>query len=63
MDKQELGAGPLSIADVAALYGVNGSTVRRWCIAGKLKATKLHGWAWIIQPKDLELFREIKEER
>lgn len=47
----------LTTAQVAAAKGVTERTVRRWCEAGKIKATSIGKGAhktWLIDPASIE---------
>lgn len=47
----------LSVAQVAALFNVDGSTVRRWIEHGKLPAERLGKRSWLIRQVDLDTFK------
>lgn len=47
----------LTTAQVASAYQVNPSTVRRWCMSGKVKAHKV-GRAWLIESNIPNLIRQ-----
>lgn len=47
--------GYLTISEAAAIIGVDGSQVRRYCIDEKLPAVKV-GQQWMIKRKDAENF-------
>jgi excisionase family DNA binding protein len=44
-----------STAQVAEMYGVDISTVRRWCRKGQIEATRL-GHDWVVPSKALTGF-------
>lgn len=50
----------LTVEEVAAKLRVNPKTVRRWCQAGKLIATRA-GRLWRIKPADLDAFMQVPE--
>ena len=53
----------LSTAEVAARYGVNPATVRRWITSGRLKAKRLGKRSWAIDPGEFDTFTRPKKGR
>lgn len=51
----------LTVEEVATRLRVNPKTVRRWCQAGKLTATRA-GRLWRIKPIDVEAFMQVEPE-
>lgn len=47
----------LSTAEIAARYGVDSTTVSRWCQSGRLSARKV-GRHWRIRVRDWKAFRD-----
>ena len=46
----------LTVKDVAQEAGVDESTVRRWCISGKLQSSKLGARVWMVTRSALQEF-------
>ena len=46
----------LSVAEAAAVIGIDGSQVRRYCRSGKLPASQISG-TWVIRRADAEAFK------
>ena len=45
----------LTVNEAGIVLGVHPETVKKYCISGKLPATKFH-YTWLIKPSDLERF-------
>lgn len=50
--------GPLTTRDVAAIFAVTPTTVKRWVEAGRLQALKTPGGHYRFEPSDVDAFRE-----
>jgi excisionase family DNA binding protein len=46
----------LTVKQVSVKLGVNGETVRRWLVSGKIKGAKVGGKLWRIREIDLTDF-------